>query len=280
MSDSDFAETIVANVEAAEVYRRPDRRVALVTGAGSGAGAAIAFAFAEAGMRVVVSDIDYALAGTVAGDIRTRGGQALAHRCDVASEEQVLSLIERAQRDFGALTCVVNNAGPFLADDPLDHWHRVVSANLLGTLLVTRHAIAAMQGRGGSIVNVAACSGLGFGAAEQPAYAAAKAGIMRFTAAMSFAQQAHGVRVNCVAPDWIATEQRLAWVERLDPAQKADLQVPQIMNSPEDLARIVVELSQRVDCAGRVMICRSGQTPHFLPYGDPGYSRLDADVSC
>ena len=275
MTEPDYSETIVAAVEATAVYRRPDRRVALVTGAGAGAGAAIAFAFAEAGLRVVVSDIDYALAGTVAADIRTRGGQALAHRCDVASEDQVVALIERAQRDFGALTCVVNNAGPFLADDPLDHWHRVVSANLLGTLLVTRHAITAMQGRGGSIVNGAACSGLGFGAAEQPAYAAAKAGIMRFTAAMAFAHQDHGVRVNCVAPDWIATDHRLAWADGLEAEQKAALGVPDVMNSPEDLARWVVDLAQRSDCAGRIMVCRSGQPPQLLPFGDPGFSGLE-----
>ena len=206
------------------VLKRPDRRVALVTGAGSGAGAAIALAYARLGVRIVVSDIDYALAGSVAAQIRGAGGQALAHRCDVASEEQVVNLVQRALREYGALHFVVNNAGPNLADDPLAHWTRLLNTNLLGTLLITRHAIDAMRARGGSIVNVAADSGLGFGDEEQPAYAAAKAGVMRFTAALRFLQPQHGIRVNCIVPDG---------------------QLHQ-----EEFAAAVVQLSQRDACAG------------------------------
>lgn len=252
-------------------YRRADRRVALVTGAGSGAGAAIAHAYAQAGMRVVVSDIDYALAGAVAAEIRDRGGQALAHRCDVASEEQVSALLERAQRDFGALSCVVNNAGPCLDDDPLAHWHRLVSANLLGTLLVTRHALAAMQDRGGSIVNVAASDGLGLGDALHPAYAAAKAGVLRFTAAMRFAHAEHGVRINCLVPDWIATEARLRALAPLTPQQRAERGVPAVLNTPQQVAEAVVALSQRLDHAGRAVLCRSGQPLQLLPWDDVGH---------
>lgn len=261
----------VAEPEAASPYRRADRRVALVTGAGSGAGAAIAHAYAQAGMRVVVSDIDYALAGAVAADIRDRGGQALAHRCDVASEEQVSALLERAQRDFGALSCVVNNAGPCLDDEPLAHWQRLVSANLLGTLLVTRHALDAMQDRGGSIVNVAASEGLGLGDAVHPAYAAAKAGILRFTAAMRFAHAEHGVRINCLVPDWIATETRLRWLAQWSPQQRAERGIPPVLNTPVQVAEAVVALSQRLDHAGRVVLCRSGQPLQLLPWDDAGH---------
>jgi NAD(P)-dependent dehydrogenase (short-subunit alcohol dehydrogenase family) len=256
-------------------YRRADRRVALVTGAGSGAGAAIVHAYAQAGMRVVVSDIDYTLAGAVAADVRNRGGQALAHRCDVASEEQVVALIERAQRDFGAISCVVNNAGPCLDDAPLEHWHRLVSANLLGTLLVTRHSLDAMQDRGGSIVNIAASVGLGLGAAAQPAYAAAKAGVLRFTAAMGFAHQDHGVRINCLVPDWIATESRLAWLAALSVEQRQTRGVPDVLNTPEQVAQAVLALSQRLDHAGRVVLCRAGQPLQLLPIDDVGYGQLE-----
>ena len=258
---------------ASDAYRRADRRVALVTGAGSGAGAAIVHAFAQAGMRVVVSDIDYTLAGAVAAEIRDRGGQALAHRCDVASEEQVVALIERAQRDFGALSCVVNNAGPCIDDAPLEHWNRLVSANLLGTLLVTRHALSAMQDRGGAIVNIAACDGLGLGPASQPAYAAAKAGVLRFTAAMRFAHQEHGVRINCLVPDWIATESRLAWLAGLSTQQRLERGVPDVLNTPEYVAQAVLVLSQRLDHAGRVVLCKAGQLLQLLPLDDAGHGQ-------
>ncbi len=193
----------------------------------------------------------------------------------VASEEQVVALIERAQRDFGAISCVVNNAGPCLDDAPLEHWHRLVSANLLGTLLVTRHSLDAMQDRGGSIVNIAASVGLGLGAAAQPAYAAAKAGVMRFTAAMRFAHQVHGVRINCLVPDWIATESRLAWLAALSVEQRQTRGVPDVLNTPEQVAQAVLALSQRLDHAGRVVLCRAGQPLQLLPIEDVGYGQLE-----
>jgi NAD(P)-dependent dehydrogenase (short-subunit alcohol dehydrogenase family) len=241
--------SLPAELVAPLVLKRPDRRVALVTGAGSGAGAAIALAYARLGVRVVVSDIDYALAGSVAAQIRGAGGQALAHRCDVASEEQVVNLVQRALREYGGLQFVVNNAGPNLADDPLAHWTRLLNANLLGTLLITRHAIDAMRERGGSIVNVAADAGLGFGGQQQPAYAAAKAGVMRFSSALSFLQPQHGIRVNCIVPDG------------------------HLQN--EEFASAVVELSRRESCAGRVVLCRAGRPLELVPDGDQGYQLLE-----
>ncbi len=275
MSDSIPEDSLPGATEGPERYRRPDRRVALVTGGGSGAGAAVARAYAGLGVRVVVSDIDYALAGAVAAEIRSGGGLALAHRCDVASEEQVVAMLERAQREFGALTYLINCAGPYLADEPLAHWMRIVSANLLGTMLTTHHAIQAMKDRGGSIVNVAAAAGLGFGDEEQPAYAAAKAGIMRFTTSLGFLRDLHGIRVNCIVPDWIATEYRLGWLARLPEEVRAAKAVPAAPTTPEQFAAAVVDLSLREQYSGRVLLCRSGQPLEFVKHGDPGYRRLE-----
>ncbi len=120
-----------------------------MTGGGSGAGAAIARRCAQLGASVVVADIDYALAGEVAASIRATGSAALAHRCDVAQEEQVAAVIERSTREFGGLDLVFNVAGPWLDDDPLNHWARIVGTNLLGTMHVTRRAIEILKRRGG-----------------------------------------------------------------------------------------------------------------------------------
>lgn len=224
--------------------RRLDRRVALVTGGGSGAGAAIARRCAALGASVVVADIDYALAGEVAAGIRAGGSAALAHRCDVSQEDQVAALIDRSTREFGGLDLVFNVAGPWLDDDPLSHWSRIVGTNLLGTMNVTRRSIEILKRRGGSIVNVAAVSGLGFGEETRPAWCAAKAGILRFTAALR-SLQAQKIRVNCIAPEAIG--------------------------SPEDFAAAAVNLALREDYAGRVFLYRAPDRVEIVDYGDPGY---------
>jgi NAD(P)-dependent dehydrogenase (short-subunit alcohol dehydrogenase family) len=229
--------------------RRLERRVALVTGGGSGAGAAIARRCAALGASIVVADIDFALAGEVAASIRGAGCAALAHRCDVAMEDQVVALIDRAVREFSGLDMVFNVAGPWLNGDPLGYWARIVSTNLLGTMHVTRHAIPYLQRRGGSVVNVAADSGLGFGAEDRPAYCAAKAGVLRLTAALRSLQE-QKIRVNCIAPD--------------------------VISSPEDFAIAAVNLAMREDCAGRVALYRTGKAIELVDYGDPGYRQAHA----
>ncbi|MET0280650.1 MAG: SDR family NAD(P)-dependent oxidoreductase [Steroidobacteraceae bacterium] len=224
--------------------RRLDRRVALVTGGGSGAGAAIARRCALLGASVMVADIDYALAGEIAASIRAGGQAALAHRCDVALEEQVTTLIDRTVREFGGLDLVFNVAGPWLDGDPLGYWSRIVNTNLLGTMYVTRHAIELLKRRGGTVVNVAAGTALGFGEETRPAWCAAKAGILRFTAALRSLHE-EKIRVNCIAPDSIG--------------------------APEDFALCAVNLAMREDYAGRVLIYRDGGAVEVVDYGDPGY---------
>jgi len=224
--------------------RRLERRVALVTGGGSGAGAAIARRCAALGASVVVADIDFALAGEVAASIRASGAGALAHRCDVALEDQVATLVDRAMREFGALDLVFNVAGPWLNGDPMNHWSRIVGANLLGTMHVTRQSIEVLKRRGGSIVNVAADSGLGFGSEDRPAYCAAKAGIVRLTAALCSLKE-QKIRVNCIAPD--------------------------VIEAVDDFAATAVDLALREDCAGRVLLYRTGRAAELVEFGDPGY---------
>jgi NAD(P)-dependent dehydrogenase (short-subunit alcohol dehydrogenase family) len=224
--------------------RRLERRVALVTGGGSGAGAAIARHCAALGASIVVADIDYALAGEVAASIRATGSAALAHRCDVASEEQVIALVDRVAREFGSLDLVFNVAGPWLDGDALGHWSRIVGTNLLGTMHVTRHAIDLLKRRGGAVINVAADSGLGFGAEDRPAYVAAKAGVLRLTAALR-SLQPQKIRVNCIAPD--------------------------VISSAEDFAVAAVNLALREECAGRIALYRTGKAVQLVDYGDPGY---------
>jgi NAD(P)-dependent dehydrogenase (short-subunit alcohol dehydrogenase family) len=236
-----------AGVAPGVALRRLERRVVLVTGGGSGAGAAIARRCAAMGANVVIADIDYALAGEVAGSLRAAGTAALAHRCDVAAEDQVVALIDRVAREFGGLDLVFNVAGPWLDGDPLNYWSRIVGTNLLGTMHVTRHAIELLKRRGGAVVNVASDSGLGFGPETRPAYCAAKAGVVRLTAALRSLQE-QKIRVNCIAPD--------------------------VISSPDEFAIAAVNLALREDCAGRVALYRTGKAVQLVDYGDPGYRQV------
>lgn len=230
--------------ETPDQARLLERRVALVTGGGSGAGAAIARLCAQMGASVMVADIDYARAGQVAAAIRETGAVAVAHRCDVAHEDQVVTLLERCVREFGALDQVFNVAGPWLDGDPLNYWARIVNTNLLGTMHVTRHAIDILRKRGGAVVNVAAGDALCLGEGSRPAWVAAKAGVLRLTAALRGLQDQR-IRVNCLAPD------------RID--------------SPSDFARAAVDLALREDYAGRVLLYRSANDIRVVDFGDPGY---------
>jgi NAD(P)-dependent dehydrogenase (short-subunit alcohol dehydrogenase family) len=135
-------------------------------------------------------------------------------------------------------------AGPWLGGDPLAHWSRIVGANLLGTMQVTRQAIEVLKRRGGAIVNVAADAGLGFGAEDRPAYCAAKAGIVRLTAALCSLKD-QKIRVNCIAPD--------------------------VIEEVEDFAATAVALALREDCAGRVVLYRTGRAAELVEFGDPGF---------
>jgi NAD(P)-dependent dehydrogenase (short-subunit alcohol dehydrogenase family) len=246
VTSNDFPEPEAAG---AVPQRRLERRVALITGGGSGAGAAIARHCAAQGASVVVADIDYALAGEVAASIRATGTAALAHRCDVAAEDQVIALVDRVAREFGGLDLVFNVAGPWLEGDVMGHWSRIVSTNLLGTMHVTRLTIDLLKRRGGAIINVAADSGLGFGGEDRPAYVAAKAGVMRLTAALRSLQQ-QKIRVNCI--------------------------VPEVISSAEDFAVAALNLALREECAGRVALYRTGKPMQLVDYGDPGYRQAHA----
>jgi 3-oxoacyl-[acyl-carrier protein] reductase len=181
---------------------------AIVTGASSGIGRAIAERFAADGADVVVCSRDQENVDPVAEGIREDGGEALAVECDVTDRDAVSALVDATVERFGGLDVLVNNAGAsFVAgfeDISPNGWETIVDVNLTGTYNCTHAAAEHLQDGGGAVLNLASVAGK-HGAPYMSHYAAAKAGLINLTRTLSMEWADDDVRVNCIAPGFIAT---------------------------------------------------------------------------
>jgi NAD(P)-dependent dehydrogenase (short-subunit alcohol dehydrogenase family) len=188
----------------------------LITGGGRGIGAAIAVAAARAGYDVALSyKRDGGRAEKVVGDIKALGRKAFALQSDVASENDVLALFARADRELGPLNALVNNAGitgqaARVQDVDAAAVNEVLAANVTGSFLCAREAIKRMStrrgGHGGAIVNISSAASRHGSPGEYVHYAASKGAIDTFTVGLAKEVVDDGIRVNAVRPGLIDTE--------------------------------------------------------------------------
>jgi NAD(P)-dependent dehydrogenase (short-subunit alcohol dehydrogenase family) len=186
-------------------------RTAIVTGGSRGIGKAIALRLADAGARVaVVARSEEAARGTAA-EIVGRGGEALAVACDVRIASDVELLVTRTLETFERIDIVINNAGisPVRAE-PHEireaEWDAIVDTNLKGAFLLSKAAATHMMSRGGGIIiNIASIAGV-MPIPLESAYCASKAGLIGLTKALARDWARYGIRVQAVAPGYIATE--------------------------------------------------------------------------
>jgi NAD(P)-dependent dehydrogenase (short-subunit alcohol dehydrogenase family) len=243
-------------------------RVAVVTGGAAGTGRAIAQRLAADGALVVVADVDTSAGQETVQVVETQGGRAWFVDADMTSAEQVSRMIEFAQHEVGDLHVLVNNAGggghvePHFPDAEPDDWRATLELNLGGAMLATQLALDPMRrAGGGAVVNVASTAGIGLGPHTSPEYAAAKAGLIRFTSSLAGLRERMNVRVNCVVPDWIATERALEELAHMTPAERAASPMPR---PPEEIAAAVVGFIRAEDHSGRVMVMWPGEPPRLL----------------
>ncbi|MBM3223310.1 MAG: glucose 1-dehydrogenase [Candidatus Tectomicrobia bacterium] len=228
---------------------RLDGKVVLISGAGRGQGAAEARMFAREGAKVVLGDVLDDEGRAVAADIRATGGEATYVHLNVTSEDDWRAAVATAERTYGRLTGLVNNAGILIRskieETTEDEWDRIMAVNVKGVFLGTKHALPAMRrAGGGSIINISSTAGLVGSPGETAAYTATKGAVRLFTKATAVQHAKENIRCNSVHPGPIATdmikdtlENPAMWEQRLRRLPMGRV------GTPEDIAYGVLYLA-------------------------------------
>jgi NAD(P)-dependent dehydrogenase (short-subunit alcohol dehydrogenase family) len=225
---------------------------------------------------VVVADVDDEWGDEAAAAIRASGGEATFARADVRSEDDVRAALASAEEQFGGLDILVNNAFEatphhFPEASP-EEWSTVLDVSLRGTLLGIQLALEPMARRGGgSILNISSVAGLGTRPHSYPEYAAAKAAVVRLTQCLAPLAVERNVRVNCLAPDWTATEFVRERFAAMTPEERGETRdgfgrpAPDRLLEPDEVAAAAVNLIRDESLAGRVMVLWCDDEPRLLP---------------
>jgi NAD(P)-dependent dehydrogenase (short-subunit alcohol dehydrogenase family) len=187
----------------------PSRRQALITGGTSGIGYGIATAMADAGYKVTATGLTDEQVATMPGHPHIS-----AVRLDVTSAESVAAVLA----PFDQLAALINCAGVIFRDGAeynIEIFQKVLDVNLTGTMRMCVGAHAKLASAQGAIVNTASMLSL-FGGPAIPAYTASKGGVAQLTKALAVAWAPDGIRVNAIAPGWIATALTRGLVEDED----------------------------------------------------------------
>jgi 3-oxoacyl-[acyl-carrier protein] reductase len=228
--------------------RRLEGRVALVTGSSRGIGASIAKLFAKEGARVAVHGRDES--ALERNEIEAEGGSVVAVSGDVTRSTDLEQMRAAIEGKFGAIDVLVANAGgnstppAELELIPEEGWSSTVDQNLLATFLTLKTFLPGMKDRRrGTVITVSSAAARRANAKTPIAYAAAKAGIIVMTQHVAAQAGPFGVRVNCIAPETILTENNLQRIPQ--PQQEAMREQHPIrrLGLPEDVAQTALYLA-------------------------------------
>jgi len=249
-------------------------RVAIVTGAGRGIGRAYALLLADRGAAVVVNDLggsikgvgaDGAVASAMAAEIEAAGGAALADEHDVASPEGAEALVAGALERFGRLDILINNAGIMqwggLPEVDAENVQRHLAVHVLGSFNTTRAAWPTMVDQGYGRIVMTTSSGV-FGLPKNLSYATAKGGVIGLARSIATMSEAHGIRVNLIAP---AAMTRMAGPD----ADENDTASPM---APGQVAPLVAFLAHEAcPVNGELFTAGAGRFARIFIASTPGY---------
>jgi peroxisomal trans-2-enoyl-CoA reductase len=227
-------------------------KTALVTGGGRGIGRAIALAFARFGANVVIASRKPENLDPTAEEITTLGAQCLSVPMNIRETDQVDTLIARTLERFGAIDCLVNNAGGQFPARPQEisdrGWRAVVDLNLNGTWNMCSRVGSHMLQRGsGAVVNIVHVYSFDRGAAAFAHSGAARAGVVSLTKSLAYYWARHGVTVNALAPGTVSTrgvrEEEFSRAEQSDYEALVVKDIPaHRLAEPDEVAAIVLFL--------------------------------------
>jgi len=185
------------------------QKVVFVTGAAGGIGLEIGTAFAKANAKVVITDMNAEKIEQAAASLKEQGLTVTGIKCDVSSEQDVMSALDKTQKTFGSPDIVINNAGlqhvAPLEAFPTAAFEHLIKVILVGAFLTTKFAFPMMkEKRWGRIINIASVNGL-VGFAGKSAYNSAKHGVIGLTKVAALEGAEHGITVNAVCPGYVDT---------------------------------------------------------------------------
>jgi 3-oxoacyl-[acyl-carrier protein] reductase len=224
--------------------------VCVVTGGGGGLGELIVRAVVERGWRAVVVDVDREAA------LRGVGSGASVVTADLRDPDQLPRVVEHAV-SLGPLRWWVNCAGAWSPTRQFpegDEWRGTLALDLVTPMLATQLCLQPMQAAGGgAVVHVSSSAALGHASYASPEYAAAKAGLIRFTTSVSGLLETHGVRVGCVVPHWIGLPRAYDEWASLSSQERA---ASGGLVPPGEVVDTVLTLAEDPTSAGRVVELR------------------------
>lgn len=208
-------------------------QVALITGAGSGIGRESALLFAAEGAAVAAADVNLASAEAVAAEIAKAGGKAIAVKADVSKAADCEAMVAAAEKAFGKLTVLFNNAGISHADDDdaisttEAVWDLTFAINVKGVFLGCKYGIPALhRAGGGSIINTASFVAILGAATPQLAYTASKGAVLSMTRELAAIHARQNIRVNALCPGPLRTELLMKYLNTEEKKQRRLVHIP------------------------------------------------------